>query len=73
MKKAMYPGNIYIKNHKEVAAMGGDISVSLDKYDRAHGLKHNALARAQYTHWRAVETGASSLMSVADKQLLGLQ
>lgn len=73
MKKAMYPNNIYIKNHKEVAAMGGDIGVSLDKYDHKHGLKHNALARAQYTHWRAVETGASSLLSAGDKELLGIQ
>lgn len=68
----MYPNNIYIKNHKEVAAMGGDIGVCLDKYDHKHGLKHDAVARAQYKHWRAVQTGVPELLSVDDKQMLGL-
>lgn len=68
----MYQNNIYIQNHEEVAAMGGDIGVCLDKYDNAHGLPHNDLARAQYKHWRATVTGVPELMSVADKKLLGL-
>lgn len=29
----MYKNNIYIDNHEEVAAMGGDIGVCLDKYE----------------------------------------
>lgn len=68
----MYEGNIYIQNHKEIASMGGDIGVCLDKYDAKHGLKHNDLARAQYKHWRSVQTGASNLLSVGEKNLLGL-
>lgn len=50
----MYKNNIYIDNHEEVAAMGGDIGVCLDKYDAKHGLARNELARAQYRHWRAL-------------------
>ena len=69
----MYPNNIYIKNHKAVAACGGDIGVCLDKYDKAHGLAHDALARAQYRHWRSVETGVPELLRPADKHLLGIQ
>lgn len=68
----MYKNNIYIKNHKEVEAMGGDIGVTLDKYDNKHGLKYDALARAQYKHWRAKVTGVKELLSVDDKQMLGL-
>lgn len=52
--------------------MGGDIGVCLDKYDAKHGLKHDALARAQYRHWRATVTGVPELLRPADKQLLGL-
>lgn len=70
--KNMYKNNIYIENHEEVAAMGGDIGVCLDKYDAKHGLKHDDLARAQYKHWRATVTGVPELLSVRDKQLLGL-
>lgn len=69
---SMYPNNIYIANHKEVASMGGDIGVCLDKYDAKHGLKHDALARAQYKHWRVVATGVQELLSVNDRKLLGL-
>lgn len=68
----MYPNNIYIKNYKEVKSMGGDIGVCLDKYDAKHGLKRDALARAQYCHWRAVVTGVPELLSANDKKLLGL-
>jgi len=32
----------------------------------------NNLARAQYKHWRAQQTGVPELLSVEDKQLLGL-
>ena len=66
----MYKNNIYIENHEEVAAMGGDIGVFLDKYDHKHGLKHNDLARAQYCHWRATVTGVPELLSMPYKNLL---
>ena len=68
----MYKNNIYIKNHKDVAAMGGDIGVCLDKYDHKNGLKHDAVARAQYKHWRAEVTGVKELLSQRDRELLGL-
>lgn len=68
----MHPSNIYIKNYAEVKKYPGDIGVQLDQYDNAHGLKHNALARAQYKHWRSVQTGVPELLSVEDKRLLGL-
>ena len=42
----MYPNNIYIKNYATIKKYAGDIGVQLDQYDNAHGLKHNALARA---------------------------
>ena len=70
--KNMYKNNIYIQNHEEVKSMGGDIGVCLDKYDAKHGLKHDDLARAQYKHWRSVQTGVPELLSVQDKALLGL-
>ena len=66
----MYKNNIYIENHEEGAAMGGDIGVCLDKYDHKHGLKHNDLARAQYCHWRATVTGVPELLSMPYKNLL---
>ena len=68
----MYPNNIYIKHYTEVKKYPGDIGVQLDQYDNAHGLKHNALARAQYKHWRSVQTGVPDLLSVEDKRLLGI-
>ena len=68
----MYPNNIYVKNYEEIKKLTGDIGVQLDKFDNAHGLKHNALARAQYKHWRSVQTGVPDLLSVEDKRLLGL-
>ena len=68
----MYKNNIYIDNHAEVAAMGGDIGVCLDKYDAKHGLARNELARAQYRHWRATVTGVPELLSVEDRELLDL-
>lgn len=68
----MYPNNIYIKHYAEVKKYSGDIGVQLDLYDNAHGLKHNALARAQYKHWRSVQTGVPDLLSVEDKRLLGI-
>lgn len=46
----MYETNIYIKNYAEVNKYEGDIGVQLDKFDNAHHLKHDALARAQYKH-----------------------
>ena len=68
----MYQGNIYIANHEEVAAMGGDIGVCLDKFDAKHGLEHDNLARAQYKHWRSIITGVPELLSVDDRKLLDL-
>ena len=68
----MYPNNIYVKNHEEIKKLTGDIGVQLDQYDDAHNLKHDALARAQYKHWRAQQTGVPELLSVEDKHLLGL-
>ena len=68
----MYSNNIYIKNHKEVAGMGGDIGVCLAKFDRKEGLKHDDLARAEYKDWPSVQTGVPELLSVQDKALLGL-
>ena len=60
----MYESNIYIKNYATIKKYAGDIGV--------HKLKHNALLRAQYKHWRSVQTGVPELMSVEDKRLLGL-
>ena len=68
----MYPNNIYIKNYATIKMYPGDIGVQLDQYDNAHGIKHNALARAQYKHWRSVQTGVPELLSVEDKRLLGI-
>lgn len=66
----MYPNNIYIKNYAEIKKLTGDIGVQLDQYDNAHGIKHDDLARAQYKHWRSVQTGVPELMSADDKRLL---
>ena len=68
----MYPNNIYIKNYATIKKYPGDIGVQLDQYDNDYKLKHNALARAQYKHWRAQQTGVPELLSVEDKRLLGL-
>ena len=48
------------------------MGVQFDIFDQRHGLEHNDLLRAQYKHWRAVETGVDKLLSKADKKLLGL-
>lgn len=68
----MYPNNIYIKHYAEIKKLTGDIGVQLDKFDNIHHLKHDALARAQYKHWRAQQTGVPELLSVEDKRLLGI-
>ena len=68
----MYTNNIYVKNYNEIKKLTGDIGVQLDKFDNDHKLKHNALLRAQYKHWRSVQTGVPELLSVADRKLLGL-
>lgn len=72
MSTKMYPDNIYIQHHDEIAVYGKDIGVSLDMYDNAHGMPHNSLARAQYKHWRATVTGVPDLLSTDDRRLLGL-
>lgn len=68
----MYPNNIYIKNYNEVKQYPGDIGVQLDAFDDAHGLPHDALARAEYKKWRAEVTGVPELLSAEDKALLGI-
>ena len=68
----MYPNNIYIKNYATIKMYAGDIGVQLDMFDNAHHLKHDALARAQYKHWRSIQTGVPELMSRNDRDLLGL-
>lgn len=68
----MYESNIYIKHYAEIKKYPGDIGVQLDQFDNDHKLKHNALSRAQYKHWRAQQTGVPELLSVEDKRLLGL-
>lgn len=57
----MYENNVYIKNYNEVK-----------QYDNDHHLRHDAMARAQYKHWRSIQTGVPNLMSVEDKRLLGI-
>ena len=52
--------------------MHKDMLVAFVVFDKRHGLEHDDLAQAQYKHWRAVETGADSLLSRPDKKLLGL-
>ena len=68
----MYPNNIYVKNYNEIKKLTGDIGVQLDKFDHIHHLKHDDLARAQYKHWRSVETGVPELMSRHDHELLAI-
>lgn len=74
----MYPDNIYIQNYDELKSITkpngdmADMGVQFDIFDQRHGLKHDDLARAQYKHWRATVTGVPDLLSVPDKQLLGL-
>lgn len=68
----MYPNNIYVKHYEEIKKLTGDIGVQLDQYDNDHHIKYDALARAQYKHWRSVQTGVSELLSAEDKRLLGL-
>lgn len=68
----MYEDNIYVKNYEAIKKLPGDIGVQLDQYDNAHGIKHDDLARAQYKHWRSVQTGVPELLSVEDKRLLGI-
>lgn len=68
----MYESNIYIKNYATIKKYAGDIGVQLDQFDNAHGIKHDDLARAQYKHWRSVQTGVPELMSRNDRDLLGI-
>lgn len=70
--KNMYESNIYIKNYATIKKYSGDIGVQLDKFDNDHGLKHNALLRAQYKHWRSIQTGVPELLSRHDHELLGI-
>lgn len=78
MKNAMYPENVYIQNYDELKELRDgngrkpDMFVQLNIFDEKHGLQYNELARAQYRHWRSVETGAPDMMSQRDRELLGL-
>lgn len=71
----MYPENIYIKNHEEIVKLtdGKGIDVGIAKFDNIHGLEHDDLLQAQYSHWRAKATNTPELLSVADRALLGLE
>jgi hypothetical protein len=68
----MYEDNIYVKNYKAIKKLPGDIGVQLDQFDAARHLKHDDLARAQYKHWRSVQTGVPELLSRNDRDLLGI-
>lgn len=68
----MYENNIYVKNYEAIGKLTGDIGVQLDKFDNIHHLKHDDLARAQYKHWRSVQTGVPELLSRNDRDLLGI-
>lgn len=76
----MYPDNIYIQHADEMKQMDNnpelegiqeaDMSVAFDLFDQKHNLEHNDLLRAQYLHWRAVETGAHNLLTMKYKKIL---
>lgn len=73
-----YPDNIYIQNYDELSRItlpngnAADMGVQFDIYDQKHGLEYDALARAQYKHWRATVTGVPDLLSANDRRMLGL-
>ena len=81
-----YSGNRYINDYDTLAGLTmpyldsngnlttkkADIGVKLDLYDQMYNLEHDDLARAQYDHWRALATGVDDLLSIPDRQLLGL-
>lgn len=81
-----YPNNRYINDYDNVASITmpfvdangnrttkrADMGVKLDIYDQMNNLEHDDLARAQYSHWRALATGVDDLLSVPERQLLGL-
>ena len=81
-----YSGNRYINDYDTLASLTmpyldsngnlttkkADIGVKLDLYDQMYNLEHDDLARAQYDHWRALATGVDDLLSIPDRQLLGL-
>lgn len=74
----MYPENFYINHYEEIKeikdANGNkpDMFVQLNIFDEKYDLKYDELARAQYHHWRSVETGVSELLSKRDKEILGI-
>lgn len=68
--------NIYIQNHQEITRTTirengkeklADVGVALDVFEKNHGLKHDAKARAEY-----IQKYAPDSLSVRDKELLGL-
>lgn len=81
-----YPNNRYINDYDNVASITmpfvdangnrttkrADMGVKLDIYDQMNNLEHDDLARAQYSHWRALATGVDDLLSRPERQLLGL-
>lgn len=81
-----YSNNRYINDYDNVASITmpfvdangnrttkrADMGVQLDIYDQMNNLEHDDLARAQYSHWRALATGVDDLLSRPERQLLGL-
>lgn len=62
--------NVYIKNHAELVALGGDMGVTMDKFDAKHNLEYDEVARVEYKYWRSQETGVKNLLSIRDKQII---
>lgn len=56
--------NIYKEHYDEVRSFEGDMGCSLTS-TTLHTV-------SSMTHWRSVQTGVPELLSVEDKQLLGL-
>lgn len=81
-----YAGNKYISDYDNLSSITkpykdldgnwgtekADMGVQFDIYDQINNLEHDDLARAQYKHWRALATGGDELLSIRDKQILGL-
>ena len=74
-----HPNNRYINDYDNVASITmpfvdangnrttkrADMGVKLDIYDQMNNLEHDDLARAQYSHWRALATGVAQRTGTA--------
>lgn len=69
----MYPNNIYIKNFQELTSDRWDHGTSLDVFDRAHGLKRDNVARAQYFHWLSEKLNDPKIFTSDHKKILGIE